>query len=115
MLTTAISHKASDIHIEPDGKIVRVRYRIDGVLREMMTQKISLHPAITSRIKVMAKLDIAERRRPQDGRIPVPSTAGKSTSASRPLPTTGGEKVVMRILDSANLVFDLEHLGSASS
>ena len=111
VLTTAITHKASDIHIEPDGKIVRVRYRIDGVLREMMTQKISLHPAISSRIKVMAKLDIAERRRPQDGRIPVSINGREIDIRVSTLPTTGGEKVVMRILDAANLVFDLEHLG----
>ncbi len=111
VLTTAISNKASDIHIEPDGKIVRMRYRIDGVLREMMTQKISLHPAITSRIKVMAKLDIAERRRPQDGRIPVSINGREIDIRVSTLPTTGGEKVVMRILDSANLVFDLEQLG----
>jgi type IV pilus assembly protein PilB len=111
VLTTSISHKASDIHIEPDNKIVRVRYRIDGVLREMMTQKISLHPAITSRIKVMAKLDIAERRRPQDGRIPVSINGREIDIRVSTLPTTGGEKVVMRILDSANLVFDLEQLG----
>jgi len=111
VLTTSISHKASDIHIEPDGKIVRVRYRIDGVLRELMTQKISLHPAITSRIKVMAKLDIAERRRPQDGRIPVSINGREIDIRVSTLPTTGGEKVVMRILDSANLVFDLEQLG----
>ena len=111
VLTTAISSKASDIHIEPDGKIVRVRYRIDGVLREMMTQKISLHPAISSRIKVMAKLDIAERRRPQDGRIPVSINGREIDIRVSTLPTTGGEKVVMRILDSANLVFDLVQLG----
>ncbi len=111
MLTTAITHKASDIHIEPDGKVVRVRYRLDGVLREMMTQKISLHPAISSRIKVMAKLDIAERRRPQDGRIPVSINGREIDIRVSTLPTTGGEKVVMRILDSANLVFDLEQLG----
>jgi type IV pilus assembly protein PilB len=111
ILTTAITHKASDIHIEPDGKIVRVRYRIDGVLREMMTQKISLQPAMVSRIKVMAKLDIAEKRRPQDGRIPVSISARDIDIRVSTLPTTGGEKVVMRILDSANLVFDLEQLG----
>jgi len=111
ILTTAITHKASDIHIEPDGKIVRVRYRIDGVLREMMTQKISLQPAMVSRIKVMAKLDIAERRRPQDGRIPVSINAREIDIRVSTLPTTGGEKVVMRVLDSANLVFDLEQLG----
>ncbi len=111
ILSTAITHKASDIHIEPDGKIVRVRYRIDGVLREMMTQKISLHPAMVSRIKVMGKLDIAERRRPQDGRIPVAINKREIDIRVSTLPTTGGEKVVMRILDSANLVFDLERLG----
>lgn len=111
ILTTSITHKASDIHVEPDGKIVRVRYRIDGVLRELMTQKISLQPAMVSRIKVMAKLDIAERRRPQDGRIPVCINGREIDVRVSTLPTTGGEKVVMRILDSANLVFDLEQLG----
>ena len=90
ILTTSIAHKASDIHIEPDGKIVRVRYRIDGVLRELMTQKISLHPAISSRIKVMAKLDIAERRRPQDGRIPVSINNREIDIRVSTLPTTGG-------------------------
>jgi type IV pilus assembly protein PilB len=111
ILSTAISQKASDIHIEPDGKIVRVRCRIDGVLREMMTQKSSLQPAMVSRIKVMGKLDIAERRRPQDGRIPVSINGREIDIRVSTLPTTGGEKVVMRILDSANLVFDLEQLG----
>ncbi len=111
ILSTSINDKASDIHIEPDGKILRVRYRIDGVLREMMTQKIGLHAAMTSRIKVMAKLDIAERRRPQDGRIQASISARDIDIRVSTLPTTGGEKVVMRILDSANLVFDLEQLG----
>jgi type IV pilus assembly protein PilB len=111
IIATAITEKASDIHIEPDGKIVRVRYRIDGVLREIMTQKISLHPAMVSRIKVMSKLDIAERRRPQDGRIAAKISTREVDVRVSTLPTTNGEKVVMRVLDSANLVFDLEQLG----
>jgi len=111
ILSTSISHKASDIHIEPDGKIVRVRYRIDGVLRELLTQKIGLHPAIISRIKVMSKLDIAERRRPQDGRIQASINNRDVDIRVSTLPTTSGEKVVMRILDSANLVFDFQQLG----
>jgi len=111
VLSTAITDKASDIHIEPDGKIVRVRYRIDGVLREMLTQKIGLHPAIASRIKVMARLDIAERRRPQDGRIQASINGREVDIRVSTLATTCGEKVVMRILDSANLVFDLAQLG----
>ena len=111
ILSTSISHKASDIHIEPDGKIVRVRYRIDGVLRELLTQKIGLHPAIVSRIKVMSKLDIAERRRPQDGRIQASINNRDVDIRVSTLPTTSGEKVVMRVLDSANLVFNLEQLG----
>jgi len=111
MLSTAITDKASDIHVEPDGKVVRVRYRIDGVLREMLTQKIGVHPAIVSRIKVMGKLDIAERRRPQDGRIQVSINGRDVDIRVSTLPTTSGEKVVMRILDSANLVFDLQELG----
>ncbi len=110
-LSTAITEKASDIHIEPDGKIVRVRYRIDGVLREMLTQKIGLHPAIVSRVKVMAKMDIAERSAPQDGRIQVSINGREVDIRVSTLPTTCGEKVVMRILDSANLVFDLGQLG----
>jgi type IV pilus assembly protein PilB len=111
VLSTAITEKASDIHIEPDGKILRVRYRIDGVLREMMTQKISLHPAMVSRIKVMARLDIAERRRPQDGRIQVVISGREIDIRVSTLPTTGGEKVVMRVLDSSNLVLEFEQLG----
>ena len=111
VLATSITDKASDIHIEPDGKVVRVRYRIDGVLREMLTQKIGLHPAIVSRIKVMSKLDIAERRRPQDGRIQASISDREVDIRVSTLPTTSGEKVVMRILDSANLVFDLGKLG----
>jgi type IV pilus assembly protein PilB len=111
VLSTAITEKASDIHIEPDGKILRVRYRIDGVLREMMTQKINLHAAMVSRIKVMARMDIAERRRPQDGRIQVVIGGREIDIRVSTLPTTGGEKVVMRVLDSANLVFEFEQLG----
>ena len=111
VLTTAITEKASDVHIEPDGKILRVRYRIDGVLREMMTQKINLHPAMVSRIKVMARMDIAERRRPQDGRIQVVIGGREIDIRVSTLPTTGGEKVVMRVLDSANLTFEFEQLG----
>lgn len=111
ILTTAITDKASDIHIEPDGKVVRVRYRIDGVLREMLSQKIGLHPAIVSRIKVMARMDIAERRKPQDGRIQAAINERDIDVRVSTLPTTSGEKVVMRILDSANLVFDLSQLG----
>lgn len=111
IISEAVKSRASDIHIEPMKDRVRVRYRIDGVLRELMTQKISLQPAMVSRIKVMAKLDIAERRRPQDGRIPVCINGREIDVRVSTLPTTGGEKVVMRILDSANLVFDLEQLG----
>jgi type IV pilus assembly protein PilB len=112
ILTDAIRKRASDIHIEPYEKSLRVRFRVDGVLYEMMQPPLRLKNAITSRIKVMAQLDIAERRLPQDGRIKMKLTGNKEMDFRvSVLPTMFGEKVVLRLLDKANLQLDMTKLG----
>ena len=112
ILQDAIRKKASDIHIEPYEKLFRVRYRIDGVLYEVMKPPLKLKNAITSRIKIMAELDIAERRLPQDGRIKIKLGGGKDMDFRVScLPTLFGEKIVMRLLDKSNLQTDLTKLG----
>jgi len=112
ILHDAIKKKASDIHIEPYEKLFRVRYRIDGVLYEVMKPPLKLKNAITSRIKIMAELDIAERRLPQDGRIKIKLGGGKDMDFRVScLPTLFGEKIVMRLLDKGNLQTDLTKLG----
>src|SRR5512139_1782376 len=98
LLTEAIKRRASDIHIEPYEKEFRVRYRVDGVLYEIMRPPLRLRGALCSRLKIMASLDIAERRLPQDGRVSV-------------LPTIFGEKIVLRLLDKSNLQLDMTKLG----
>jgi type IV pilus assembly protein PilB len=112
ILQDAIRKKASDIHIEPYEKIFRVRYRIDGVLYEVMKPPLKLKNAITSRIKIMSELDIAERRLPQDGRIKIKLGGGKDMDFRvSVLPTLFGEKICMRLLDKSNLQTDLTKLG----
>jgi type IV pilus assembly protein PilB len=112
MLLNAIKKGASDIHIEPYEKKLRVRYRVDGVLTEEMTPPLKLRNAITSRIKIMASLDIAERRLPQDGRIKLKLGKGREMDFRvSVLPTLWGEKVVMRLLDKSNLQLDMTKLG----
>jgi len=112
ILQDAINRKASDIHIEPYEKLFRVRYRIDGVLYEMMKPPLKLKNAITSRIKIMAELDIAERRLPQDGRIKIKLGGGKDMDFRvSVLPTLFGEKICLRLLDKGNLQTDLSKLG----
>ncbi len=112
ILTDAINKKASDIHIEPYEHLFRVRYRIDGVLYEVMKPPKKLKNAITSRIKIMASLDIAERRLPQDGRIKIKLGRGKEMDYRvNCLPTLFGEKVVLRLLDKSNLQLDMTKLG----
>ncbi|HEY3815848.1 MAG TPA: type IV-A pilus assembly ATPase PilB [Polyangiaceae bacterium] len=112
MLLNAIKKGASDIHIEPYEKKLRVRYRIDGVLAEEMTPPLKLKNAIISRIKIMASLDIAERRLPQDGRIKLKLGKGREMDFRvSALPTIWGEKVVMRLLDKSNLQLDMTKLG----
>jgi len=112
ILSDAIKRKASDIHIEPYEKSFRVRYRIDGVLYEAMKPPLKLKNAITSRLKIMAELDIAERRLPQDGRIKIKLGGGKDMDFRvSVLPTLFGEKIVMRLLDKSSLQLDMTKLG----
>jgi type IV pilus assembly protein PilB len=112
ILTDAVKRVASDIHIEPYEKEFRVRYRIDGVLYEVMKPPLRLRNAITSRVKIMSELDIAERRLPQDGRIKLKMGRGKEMDFRvSVLPTLFGEKVVLRLLDKGNLQLDMTKLG----
>lgn len=108
----AIRERASDIHVEPERRSVRIRYRIDGVLHEIMNLPRFLHPPLTSRIKIMADMNIAERRLPQDGRIPIRTPDGKDYDLRVScIPTIIGEKIVMRILDRQNPLIGLHKLG----
>ncbi len=115
MLMDAVKKGASDIHVEPYEKFYRVRFRIDGVLHEVMKPPLSMKDAITSRIKIMSKLDIAEKRLPQDGRIKLKmKLEGKRKELDfrvSVLPTLFGEKIVMRILDPEKLMLDMTKLG----
>jgi type IV pilus assembly protein PilB len=111
ILTDAVRREASDIHLEPYEKVFRVRYRIDGVLQEMMTPPKRLEAALLSRVKIMANLDIAERRLPQDGRIRIRYLNREIDLRVSTLPTIFGEKIVMRILDKEALMLDLSKLG----
>jgi type IV pilus assembly protein PilB len=114
-MTDAVKRGASDIHIEPYEKEYRVRFRIDGVLQHIMSPPMKLKDAITSRIKIMAKMDISEKRLPQDGRIMLKmQMGGKKKQLDfrvNCLPTLWGEKVVMRLLDKENLRLDMTKLG----
>ncbi|HEX2970904.1 MAG TPA: ATPase, T2SS/T4P/T4SS family [Tepidisphaeraceae bacterium] len=111
VLLQAIKDKASDIHFEPFEEEFKIRYRIDGVLYEMMPPPAHIAPAIASRIKVMANLDIAERRMPQDGRIELSVNNQPIDLRVSVLPTMFGESVVMRVLDRSNVQLDLDKLG----
>jgi len=111
LITDAVRKGASDIHIEPYEKSLRVRFRIDGTLYEMMAPPFRMKAAIISRLKIMAELDIAERRVPQDGRIKLRLLGRTIDLRVSSLPTIYGEKIVMRILDKGNLNIDLNKLG----
>jgi type IV pilus assembly protein PilB len=111
ILVDAIRRGASDIHLEPYEKVFRVRFRIDGVLHEIMTPPKRLEAALTSRVKIMSNLDIAERRLPQDGRIKLRYNQREIDFRVSTLPTIFGEKTVMRILDKDALQLDLTLLG----
>jgi type IV pilus assembly protein PilB len=113
ILAEAIKKGASDIHTEPYEKTFRVRFRIDGVLYEVMTPPLSLKNAIISRLKIMAELDISERRLPQDGRMKIKYKGREVDFRVSTLPTLFGEKVVMRLLDKSNLKLDMSKLGFA--
>ncbi len=112
ILLDAIKRGASDIHLEPYEKVLRVRYRIDGVLHEIMRPPMKLRDALVSRIKILARLDISERRLPQDGRIKLRLSRAKTVDFRvSVLPTLFGEKVVMRLLDPSSLQLDMSKLG----
>ncbi len=112
ILLNAIKKGASDIHVEPYEKKLRIRYRIDGVLMEEMQPPLKMKAAIASRLKIMSQLDIAERRLPQDGRIKLKIGKGKEMDFRvSVLPTMWGEKIVLRLLDKSNLQLDMTKLG----
>ncbi len=106
-----LQYKASDIHIEPMEKQVRVRYRVDGTMHESMTPPKKMHNALVSRIKIIAGLDIAEKRKPQDGKFQIKIDNRQVDFRVSILPITQGEKVVLRILNSSNLTLNLDSLG----
>lgn len=110
-LLTAVRDGASDIHIEPDKKGTRIRYRIDGLLRDLMKPPMGMHAAIVSRVKVIGKMDIAEKRLPQEGRVRIVAEGREIDLRVSSMPTLLGEKLVMRILDKANLRVRMEDLG----
>lgn len=110
LVTQAITDRASDIHIEPTEHDLRVRYRIDGVLHEMQRSPKQITGGVTSRVKIMSDIDIAERRRPQDGRMSVVHNGRKIDLRVATLPTVWGEKIVMRILDNSSASLDLREL-----
>ncbi len=110
-ILTAIRHNASDIHVEPDRNGTRIRYRIDGMLQQLMKPPSGMHAAIVSRIKVIGKMDISEKRLPQEGRVHVVAEGRDIDLRVSTMPTILGEKVVIRILDRERLNVTLEQLG----
>jgi type IV pilus assembly protein PilB len=111
LISQAVQDRASDIHIEPTENDLTVRYRIDGVLHEMQRAPKAIANGVTSRLKIMADIDIAERRKPQDGRLSINHQGRKIDLRVATLPTVWGEKVVMRILDNSTATLDLADLG----
>jgi type IV pilus assembly protein PilB len=111
VIQQAVKERASDIHVEPDTKGVRIRFRVDGVLQEVMRLPKHIHPPLTSRYKIMADMNIAERRIPQDGRIGIRHEGKDYDLRVSCLPTLLGEKIVMRILDKSSVMIDIHKLG----
>lgn len=111
ILFQAVKERASDIHIEPYPTELKVRYRIDGILYARLTPPKRLQPAIVSRLKIMAKLDIAEKRLPQDGRIPIKIANKDIDIRVSIIPTTFGERVVLRLLDKSSVLMGMEEIG----
>ncbi|WP_204248271.1 GspE/PulE family protein [Kiloniella spongiae] len=111
LINRAVESKASDIHIEPFENILRVRFRLDGYLQEVMTPSLSLHAALMSRLKIMANLDIAERRLPQDGRIKLAVRGTQIDLRLSIVPTMHGETAVLRVLDRSTVQLDFDDLG----
>lgn len=110
-ILTALRAGASDIHVEPDRDATHIRYRIDGQLREMLKPPKGMHAAIVSRIKVIGRMDIAEKRLPQEGRVHIVADGREIDLRVSSMPTILGEKIVLRILDKSNLSFELGDLG----
>jgi type IV pilus assembly protein PilB len=115
LVAQAVERGASDIHLAPDGRELRVRFRIDGVLNDITTVQRKHAPGVVSRIKIMADLDIAERRLPQDGRVGLIVDGRHVDLRVVTMPTVHGEGVVMRVLDKSNVVVDLDRLGMADA
>ncbi|MEA2022448.1 MAG: GspE/PulE family protein, partial [Candidatus Caldatribacteriota bacterium] len=112
IIVRAVKEKASDIHVEPfDENQLKIRYRIDGILHEVMSLPRKLHMAVISRIKIMSELDIAERRLPQDGRIQVTVSGRKINIRVSMIPTVNGESSVLRVLDPSSILLELDSLG----
>ncbi len=111
IISKAVSEKASDIHIEPDEDNLRIRFRVDGLLHEVLLLNKILHPAIISRIKIMSNMNIAEKRVPQDGRFKVRINFKDIDFRVSTLPTNYGEKVVMRVLDRSKAMLELKNIG----
>lgn len=111
VIADAVKNRASDIHIEPEEDKVRVRYRVDGVLHEIVTPPKHLQNALISRIKILSKMDIAEKRKPQDGRIMMRMEEKEIDMRVSTFPTVHGENIVMRILDKENAIMKLNDLG----
>ncbi|BAM04969.1 GspE/PulE family protein [Phycisphaera mikurensis] len=110
-LLSAIKDGASDVHVEPAGRATRIRYRVDGVLRELMSPPAGMHAAIVSRLKVIGKMDIAEKRLPQEGRVRLKAEGRDIDLRVSSMPTLLGEKLVIRVLDKRNLRVRMEELG----
>ena len=115
LIETAVTQEASDIHIEPFEDTFRVRYRIDGILYDQAAPPRRLQAAVTSRIKLMAEMNIAERRLPQDGRIRVSVGSRRVDIRVSTVPTVHGESIVMRLLDRSSIFLPLEQLGFAAA
>nr|WP_092068124.1 GspE/PulE family protein [Dendrosporobacter quercicolus]NSL46956.1 Flp pilus assembly complex ATPase component TadA [Dendrosporobacter quercicolus DSM 1736]SDL70442.1 type II secretion system protein E (GspE) [Dendrosporobacter quercicolus] len=111
LFSQAVRERASDIHIEPQETTLRVRFRIDGLLREFSSFPINIHAALVSRVKIMGHMDISERRVPQDGRIQIQEAGRAIDIRVSTLPTIYGEKIVMRILDKQAVMLDIGRLG----
>lgn len=111
IIQQAINDKASDIHIEPDEEVIRVRYRIDGILNELMKAPKTIQSELLSRLKIMAQMDISEKRLPQDGRIKVKVQNKSIDLRVSSLPTVFGEKIVIRILDKSRMSLTLDQVG----
>lgn len=111
IIAEAVTEHASDIHIEPGEKDVRIRYRIDGVLHEIRRSPRKIHPGLVSRIKILASMNIAERRVPQDGRFNMDAGGQMVDLRVATLPTVHGEKIVLRILDRSSILISLKDLG----